>query len=61
MSGGGAIEVGVVRLPKVPMSKGVSWVSPITNSIFSSGTFNSSATACVNEVRTFCPTSTLPV
>ncbi len=52
---------GVVMLPKVPMSNGVRSVSPITISTADIGAPNSSATACVSDVREFCPTSTLPV
>ena len=52
---------GVVWLPNVPMSKGVSAVSPMTIRIEATGACSSSATACVSEVRAFWPTSTLPV
>ncbi len=52
---------GVVWLPKVPWSNGVRSVSPITMRICAAGACSSSATACVSEVRAFCPTSTLPV
>ena len=52
---------GVVRLPKVPMSKGVFSVSAMTSWIEPRGARNSSATACVSEVRIFCPTSAFPV
>ena len=53
--------VGVVRLPNVPISKGVSCVSPMTIWILSTPTNNSSATAWLNDVLMFCPTSTFPV
>ena len=53
--------VGVVRLPNVPMSKGVRSVSAITSLTDAMGVRNSSATACASEVRMFCPTSVLPV
>ncbi len=52
---------GVVWLPTVPISKGVSAVSPITMRMEATGARSSSATAWVSEVRAFCPTSTLPV
>jgi hypothetical protein len=52
---------GVVRLPNVPRSYGVSVVSPITIRIALAGTRNSSATVWLRDVRMFCPTSTLPV
>ena len=53
--------VGVVRLPKVPMSNGVRSVSAITMWIEATGQCSSSATAWVSEVRMFWPTSALPV
>ena len=53
--------VGVVRLPKVPMSHGTRSVSPMIMVMESKGTRSSSATACASEVRMFWPTSTLPV
>ena len=52
---------GVVWLPKVPISKGVSAVSPITRRMEETGACSSSAAAWVSDVRAFCPTSTLPV
>jgi len=52
--------VGVVRLPKVPASKGVRAVSPMTMRTLSNGTRSSSATVCASEVRMFWPISTLP-
>ena len=52
---------GVVRLPKVPMSNGVSCVSAITIWIEPGATCSSSATAWVSDVRMFWPTSALPV
>ena len=56
----GAI-VGVVRLPKVPRSKGTRAVSPMTMRTDSGGRWSSSATAWASDVRMSCPTSTLPV
>ena len=56
-----AAMIGVVRLPKVPMSKGVRSVSPMTRRIPPSGARSSSATTCVSSVRMFWPNSTLPV
>ena len=52
---------GVLRLPKVPMSNGVSAVSPITIVIEFKGARSSSATCCAKDVRMFCPISTFPV
>ena len=52
---------GVVRLPKVPASKGVNSVSAMVKRIEPVGTRSSSATTCVSDVRMFCPTSALPV
>ena len=52
---------GVVRLPKVPMSKGVSAVSAMTIVMAETATRSSSATACASEVRMFWPISVLPV
>ncbi len=43
------------------MSNGVSAVSAMTSVIAAIGTCSSSATACVSDVRMFCPTSILPV
>ena len=57
----GRLMTGVVRLPNVPMSKGVRSVSPITSVMDEAGAWSSSATAWVSEVRISCPTSTLPV
>ena len=53
--------MGVVRLPKVPMSKGVSSVSAMTMRTDANGTRSSSATDCVRDVRAFWPTSAFPV
>ena len=52
---------GVVKLPTVPMSNGVTSVSPITIVTLESGADNSSAIDCASEVLMFCPISTLPV
>src|ERR1051326_3008158 len=52
---------GVERLPKVPISNGVTAVSPMTIRTLASGTRSSSATDCARVVRVFWPTSTLPV
>ena len=49
--------VGVVRLPKVPMSNGVRSVSPMTMRITPGAARSSSATAAVSDVRAFWPTS----
>ncbi len=53
--------LGVVWLPNVPMSKGVRAVSAMIRVTDSIGTRSSSATACESDVRTFWPSSTLPV
>src|SRR6266446_5839332 len=53
--------IGVVRLPKVPASKGVSAVSAVTMRTLSNGTRSSSAMVCASAVRMFCPISALPV
>jgi hypothetical protein len=52
---------GVVRLPKVPMSKGVRAVSAMSMVTLAGATRSSSATAWVSDVRMFCPSSALPV
>ena len=51
---------GVLRLPKVPASKGVKSVSARTIRMADAGVRNSSATACASDVRMFCPISVLP-
>ena len=51
----------VLWLPNVPASGGTSAVSAITTRMLLTGACNSSATACVSEVRMFCPISTFPV
>jgi hypothetical protein len=56
-----AAMMGVVRLPKVPMSNGVTAVSAMTIVIDPMGTRSSSATTCESDVRMFWPTSALPV
>ena len=48
-----AFMMGVVRLPRVPMSKGVRAVSPITSVTTPGPTCSSSATAWVSDVRMF--------
>src|SRR6266851_4056910 len=55
------VIVGVVRLPKVPGSNGVSAVSAVTIRTLSKGTRNSSAIVCARDVRIFWPISTFPV
>ncbi len=55
------VIVGVVRLPNVPASNGVSAVSAVTIRTLSNGTRSSSAMVCAKAVRMFCPISALPV
>ena len=52
---------GVVKLPTVPMSNGVTSVSPITIVTLANGAESSSAIDWASDVRMFWPISTLPV